>query len=863
MKKYFLILIFLITASLYGQNITAPEKYFGFKPGADGMLFDYEKLISYLQELDKQSERLQMVEIGATPMGRPMYIAFISSPENPTKLERLKEINKILANDISLENKTRQKLINEGRVFVLATLSMHSNEVGPSQAAPLIAYELLTTNDPRQRERLNNVVLMLVPCHNPDGMDMVVNHYKRYKGKKYDGSSLPGIYHKYVGHDNNRDFITLSQSDTKAISKIFSVEWYPQVMVEKHQMGSRTARYFVPPMHDPITENIDATLWNWTWVFGSEMVRDMTREGLSGLSQHYLFDDYWPGSTETCIWKNTIGMLTEAASAKYATPIFVEANELQAYGKGLSEYKKSINMPEPWPGGWWRLSDIVKYEIESTLSIIKTAARSREEILKFRNDLAKKEVIKGKTEAPFYYVLPFEQHDQSEWVKLANLLHEHGIEVYRLTKNIESDGVIYTQGSLVVPLSQPVRPFIKEVMEVQHFPLRHYTPGGKIIKPYDITSWSLPLHRNIKVVEIEHRSTEIESNLTPIEFPFTLYKKSDNNFTSMLFTINDNESYKAAFYAKKAGLTVKRTTADVKIDGRLVPKGSFWILTDNSQQFDTFLDITPIYVTENITVPAAELKLPRIALVETYFHDMDAGWCRFVFDSYYIPYKTLRPGDFEKKDLKKNFDLIIFPDADKSILMEGKYKSKDSYRPSQYPPQYTKGMKKEGLQKLLAFINDGGHVVSWGRSVNLFMGPLSIKLDDSNTEDFVLPVENIGGKLQKDKLYCPGSLVKVELLPDHPLTMGMEKEAGVFYRGKPVFATSIPYFDMDRRVIAKFPERNILLSGYAEHIDKLADKTAMVWLKKGKGEIVLMGFNPQFRASTQGTFKLLFNAILL
>ena len=143
------------------------------------------------------------------------------------------------------------------------------------------------------------------------------------------------------------------------------------------------------------------------------------------------------------------------------------------------------------------------------------------------------------------------------------------------------------------------------------------------------------------------------------------------------------------------------------------------------------------------------------------------------------------------------------------------------------------------------------------------MGPLSIKIDDKNTEDFQLPVENIGASLQKDKLYCPGSLLKVELLKNHPLTLGMQKEAGVFYRGKPVFATSIPYFDMDRRVIAKFPEKDILMSGYAENVDKLADKSVMVWLKKGKGEIVLMGFNPQFRASTQGTFKLLFNAILL
>ena len=105
--------------------------------------------------------------------------------------------------------------------------------------------------------------------------------------------------------------------------------------------------------------------------------------------------------------------------------------------------------------------------------------------------------------------------------------------------------------------------------------------------------------------------------------------------------------------------------------------------------------------------------------------------------------------------------------------------------------------------------------------------------------------------------------MKINLLKDHPLTLGMQKSVGVFFRGKPVFTTSIPHFDMDRRVIGKFPEKDILLSGYCEKEEKLGNKSAMIWLKKGKGQLVLFGFNPQFRASTNVGFKLLFNSILL
>ncbi len=315
-----------VTAAQPSPQILTPAEHFGFKPGADRMLFNYEELISYLNKLDEASPRLKLMEIGKSPMGRPIYIAFLSSEENINRLDRLKEINRKLALDPNLTESERATLFDEGKVFMLAALSMHADEVGPAQAAPLIAYELVTTQDTRLLERLGDTVYMMIPTHNPDGMDMVVEHYRKYKGTKYEGSAMPGVYHKYVGHDNNRDYLTLSQEDTRAISRIYSLDWFPQVLVDKHQMWTSGPRYFVPPVHDPISENVDASLWNWTKVFGSHMITDMTEAGLSGVCHSYIPDDYWPGSTETCIWKNAIGMLTEMASVKDATPVFIEPN---------------------------------------------------------------------------------------------------------------------------------------------------------------------------------------------------------------------------------------------------------------------------------------------------------------------------------------------------------------------------------------------------------------------------------------------------------------------------------------------------------------------------------------------------------
>lgn len=865
MKKHiitFLYLSILFSLICFAQNsnqITSPEKFFGFKPGSDGMMFNYDRLIDYLKVVENESDKLKLIESGVSPMGRKIYIAFLSNSENINNLERLKKINKELALNHTLTDKEQAAYVDEGKVFLMAALSMHSNEVGPSQAAPTIVYNLITNKNEEISSKLNDVVFMMIPCHNPDGMDMVVNHYKKYKGTKFEKTSLPGLYHKYVGHDNNRDFVILSQSDNRAIADMYTNEWLPQVMVEKHQMGKSGVRYFVPPMHDPISQNIDESVWNWTSVLGSAMLRDMTKDGCAGVTTHYLFDDYWPGSTETCLWKNVIGLLTEAASVDHASPVYVEPNEIGVYGKGLSEYKKGINMPLPWNGGWWRLGDIVKYEESSTYSLIKSCSLHKKDILNFRNTLCKKEVQKGKTLAPAYFIFPINQKDKSEFVKFLELMNDHGIKVYSLNKNVIIDNRNYSKDDVVIPLAQPYRAFIKEILEKQKFPVRHYTPEGKVIRPYDIASWSLPLHRGLKHVKIDKIVDDVENSLSEIN-KFDFYKKPTTSESYFIFNVTNNESFKVAFSLLNDGKEVYRITNDIKLNSHNFGKGSF--IVNASDVTETKLNnlIVSPEIIKSLPKEVQKLEEIKIGLVEHYYHDMDAGWTRFVFDSFNIDYKTLRPGDFENTDLAEIFDVIIFPNSRKSILMQGKYGRNGNYYSGNYPKAYTKGIGAKGKQKLLDFIEAGGKVISWGNSTELFSGTQKIK---KTNDEYTLPFRDISKQLVKSGLYIPGSFVKIILKPNHPITYGLDEEIGVFYRGRPVFTTSIPNFDMDRRSIATFPEENILLSGYAEMEKTLANKTAAVWLKKGKGQLILFAFNPQFRASTQGSYKLLFNSMLL
>ncbi|MBS4014061.1 MAG: hypothetical protein KGZ97_09965 [Bacteroidetes bacterium] len=852
------------SSNLEPQKLTAPKDFFGFNPGADKKLISYEELINYLFLLEKESPMLKMHHAGNSPMGKPMYITFISAAENINNLNKLQEINRELALNPNISENEKAKMIEDGNVFVMATLSMHSNEVGPSQAAPIMAYELLFERQEEVKDYLENVVLMLIPCHNPDGMDMTVEHYRKYVGTPYEGSTLPGVYHKYVGHNNNRDFVALTQEDTKVIADIYNIQWYPQVFVEKHQMGITDPRYFVPPAHDPIAENIDEGIWNWNWVFGSNMSKYMTNKGLTGITQHYLFDDYWPGSTQTCAWKNVIGMLTEAASVQLATPVYVEKSEMRVIGKGLSEYKKSINMPIPWQGGWWKLSDIVRYEVESIFSMLKTSSLYRKEILTFRNDLCVKEVNKGYNESPYFYIIPKQQHDYSETLNMLILLERHGINIYQLKEDAVVQGRKYYEGDYIIPLSQAYRPFIKEVMEKQEFPVRRYTPGGEMIRPYDITSWSLPLHRGIESHEITQPQQWLYEKFVPVNITEKTKESPKLPFGFLVYCATNNDSYKIAFQALAKNIDVFRTTDNATINGTFIPSGSFIIekTNKNSNQIEMIsasAKIYPISFKQKPEIKTNKLALPKIAITESYFHDMDAGWTRFLFDQYGIPFTVIRPCEFAGKNLIKQFDVIIFPDQNKNALMQGRWQRGENVVIPFYHPDFAKGMEKAGWQEVLEFIEQGGIVISWAQSTELFLGLMEPKTG----QPYNFPISNIAQSLQDQGFKCPGSLLSVTLNTKHPISWGMPEKFGVFHRENNVFATSIPIFDMDRRAIATFTEKPEILSGYAEKIELLENQPAVVWLKKGKGQVVLFSFAPNFRGSTPVTNKLIFNSILL
>ena len=187
------------------QKITSPESFFGFTLGEDRKIARWDKIVEYYKLLDQQSDRIQVTEMGPSTEGNPFLKVIITSPENFAHLEEIRQINQTIADPRGLSKEEIDSLVQKGKAVSVQSMSLHATEIGGTQMAPQLAYDLLTGDSQEIQNILENVVLVMVPCFNPDGQIMVTDWYNSTLDTPYEGCNYPSLYHKYTGHDNNRD----------------------------------------------------------------------------------------------------------------------------------------------------------------------------------------------------------------------------------------------------------------------------------------------------------------------------------------------------------------------------------------------------------------------------------------------------------------------------------------------------------------------------------------------------------------------------------------------------------------------------------------------------------------------------------
>jgi murein tripeptide amidase MpaA len=239
---------FLILSFAVFAQIPTPKSILGFQPTDDKTIADWSQITNYFAKLDKQSDKVLVKEIGKTTLGKPLIVAFISSPDNIKNLEKLRQINAKLANPNSIRDAAElENLLKNGKTIVSISCSIHSTEIVASQMSMNLAYELASANDADTKEILDNTILMLIPSPNPDGVDIVANWYRKTLGTKSEGTAPPELYHYYAGHDDNRDWFMLNLKETQSITKLFWQEWFPEIVYDVHQQGQNSSRFIIPP----------------------------------------------------------------------------------------------------------------------------------------------------------------------------------------------------------------------------------------------------------------------------------------------------------------------------------------------------------------------------------------------------------------------------------------------------------------------------------------------------------------------------------------------------------------------------------------------------------------------------------------
>ena len=841
-KRFLLFLFILVLTTNFLISSKKPDEFLGFKLGSDGNLAHYNQIKEYFIEVGKESPRVKTFLIGKTTLGNDMVMAVISSAENIKNLKKYKEISKKLSLG-EVDEAEAKKLAQEGKAIVFVTCNLHSTEIGSSQMSMEILYKFAKENSRDILNILDNVIFVLVPSANPDGQIMVVEWYRKNKGTKFEGGSLPYLYHWYAGHDNNRDWFKINLKETWNITRELYFNWFPQVEVDEHQMGSSGDRFFIPPFQDPPTPGVHPLVWRSINLIGSGIAFDLEQLDYRGVASRGFFTGSWIGALDDTAWFHNIpGILFEAASVRIATPIFIESEEVRSPESRKNEER--MFSPSPWKGGWWRLRDIVNYDLHGTLSVLKTVTRNREEFLLNSYKMATDNIKRGKLEIPFAFIVPKEQLDPMTAEKFVKTILKANIRVYKTKKPLYVKNSVFKKGSFVVPLAQPYRSFVKNIFEKQHYPDLRKNLKDDPILPYDMAGWTLPIGMGVSSTEINEKfKVEVE----PVELD-DVYKR-DFPETSKEYIILDsrfNNSYLAASVLLKKKVKVWRNYTDPEFE-----KGSF--IVKKSDAFNVLKDINkknPLIVksVENLDLSKyKKLKNIRVALYQNWGGNMTEGWTRYVFDEFKINYETVHNKDILKKDFTKKYDVLIFVDASESVIESGKPPKRYErwYRP--LPPEYSGGIGKEGEKVLKKFFESGKTMVFMDSSCGYAI------------KKFKLPVTDISEG--NSKIVCPGSYLEVKI-KDSEITFGMDEKAAVFYRRAPVFRTSLPKLSVEsRRTPVVFGMRDLLLSGWLAGEEHLARKSLVVDYKKNKGRIILIGPDIIHRAQSEGTYKLMFNSI--
>ena len=889
------ILLFLAFLAPPAQaQLSSPEEFLGHQVGADYQLVNYATLHRYWETLTRQSDRMVLDTIGVTSEGRPHVMAIITSPENHRNLDRYKEISRRMALAEGLTETEARQLSLEGKPVVWIDGGLHATEVAGAQQLLELVWQMVSMDDPETLRFLDDLIL-LVPHANPDGMDLVSNWYMRNADpleRSYAG--LPVLYHKYAGHDNNRDFYMSNLVETRNLNRVAYREWYPQIMYNHHQTGPQGTVIFIPPFRGPPNHFLDPLILSQIELAGTSMHSRLVQEGKGGSVKRTQagFSTWWNGGLRTTpYYHNIVGLLSE--SNGHPTPIripFIPQRQLTS-----DDLHKPVE-----PTEIWHFRQTMEYLMSTNRGLLDYASRNGEHLLyniwrmgmnsiergrkdhwttKPRTLYAAAEELGGmmrpagaadyerlmkrpELRDPRGFILSADQPDFPTAVKFANTLLYNGVKVHRATGDFTVAGKQYPAGSLVVRADQAFRPFVLDAFEPQDHPDDIPYPGGAPTPPYDVAGWTLAFQMGVEFDRILDGFDGPFELVTGEDLPMPAGRVANAQGASGFFMDRRvNNSAIAANRLLRQGREVWWVETPQTVDGTTLPQGAFFVSGNQSlaatlEPIARELGVDFHGTRARPSGEARQLRPVRVGLWDQYGGSMPSGWIRYMLESFEFDFSLVFPPEVDAGNLRASYDVLIFPDG--AIPMEI----------GNLPPIPAEDIPDPELRarlgamsadvsvpQILEFVRAGGTVVAEGSSTNL------AELAGLPVTQHLVTAE--GRPLPREDFFVPPSILQMTVDNTLPVAHGMGSTADFMFSGSRLFRLQDGAAAQGIRPIVTVDGPTPLKSGWAWGQEYMEGGVAGFQAPLGDGQMFMFTPRITFRSQPHGTFNLLFNSIFL
>ena len=694
------------------DKVPSPLKFLGYVPGEPGHMTYYKDIVRYLDALDKASDRATLFKIGVSDEGRDMYAMAVADEATIKQLDKYRQITAQLTDPRKLTEVQAKQLIATGKPIYFASGSIHSPETGSPEMLMELAYRLAVEDSPFIQTIRNNIIFVFTPASEVDGREKQVDNFVAQQK----GQPIPSMVYwgKYVQHDNNRDGIGVGLRLTQVMLKTF-LDWHPTVW---HDLHESVTLLYTSTGTGPYNSIVDPIQINEWWLLAQTEIMEMTKRGVPGVWTYNYYDGWVPNYM---FW---IGVTHNSIGRFYETQTFGgTANRPLPVQQSREWYR-----PNPTPSDMqWGPRNNVNMQESALLIALNTVAKNKETFLENYYLKNKHTIERGKTQAPYAYVVPAKQRRPVEAAELINLIRREGAEVHTATAAFTVGSTDVAAGDYIVRMDQPYNGIVETLLGVQF-----YAPENP--RPYDDTGWAIPLVRNLKTARIEDKSI-LDKPMTLATADFKVAGTITGS-GGVIVVDHTTDNTLVTFRFQHAGMKMSAAEKEFDFAGHHFAPGAFVIADANRAVLEPSikeLGLSAWAAGAAPNVPMHDLDVPRIGYVHTWTSTQDEGWVRLAFDNFKVPYTYFAAPKLREGNLRASYDVIIFPHAGQSgsALITGGVQGNEPrpYKRTELTPNVgtidsTDDMRGsigiEGLMELYKFVDQGGVLITEGATSTVF-----------------------------------------------------------------------------------------------------------------------------------------------